>query len=524
MNEAQRLSQQPEIIDEQVFRDLVARRAWRLLSLAYHLSDHVSVKSALKRPLLGSLLSQATQLEEMLDTYGARNNRRWCRFRALTAAVKLFANVSYKLLHIWYAVPDYRLLPIEHDFVAATERALAFTGEVLMEAAGGLLEQAKRLDVFSFVDVGYTKDRYAEYRLAGRLAHDRPTRRIKSAAETVTHLATAFLNLAADSELLHTVVKIQPNEYTAYCPELVSEESLRYLKYRFHNLQSSYDTYVSETQVEHLDMDLPVLRGHISVVFHLLEIATELVHYYERHVNTKTGDLSLRRRPILSPDALLTVLMGYALTYASYYVACGQRLCQSMLKRYAEIDSIQVPVPSYRGFHVRPATLVAKIVLHYGSEVRMELADDAYDAAAPMDLFRANEKINAGKRRWLASEIAHLPLPKRTMTDRQIQAAIKQVIATLAAQNKVVIYQQPLQLTETFTLKEGDLLAQVTAEIARLLATGQIDINTDLTITFVGDKRVLADIKLLAQAGYGEDRFGNNTPLPKELVYLRRTE
>ena len=74
--------------------------------------------------------------------------------------------------------------------------------------------------------------------------------------------------------------------------------------------------------------------------------------------------------PILSPDALLAVLMGYALTYASYYVAYGQRLCQSMLKRYAEIDTIQVPVPSYRGFHVRPATLIAKIVLHYGSDVR----------------------------------------------------------------------------------------------------------------------------------------------------------
>ena len=109
VNDVRRLSQQPETIDEHTFRELVTRRAWRLLSLASHLSDHVSVKSSLKRPLLGSMLSQATQLEELLDAYGARNNRRWCRFRSLTAAVKLFANVSYKLLHIWYTVPDYRL-------------------------------------------------------------------------------------------------------------------------------------------------------------------------------------------------------------------------------------------------------------------------------------------------------------------------------------------------------------------------------------------------------------------------------
>ena len=119
----------------------------------------------------------------------------------------------------------------------------------------------------------------------------------------------------------------------------------------------------------------------------------------------------------------------------------------------------------------------------------MELAEDSYDAAAPMDLFRANEKINANKRRWLASEIEHSLLPKSAITDRQIQTAIKKVIAKLASRKKVVIYQQPLQLSESFAPKEDGLLAQVTAEIARLLATGQIDINTDLTISFVGDKR-----------------------------------
>jgi hypothetical protein len=38
----------------------------------------------------------------------------------------------------------------------------------------------------------------------------------------------------------------------------------------------------------------------------------------------------------------------------------------------------------------------------------------------------------------------------------------------------------------------------------------------------VGDKRVLSDIQLLAQHGYGEDNYGNNVPLPKQLTYLRR--
>jgi hypothetical protein len=51
---------------------------------------------------------------------------------------------------------------------------------------------------------------------------------------------------------------------------------------------------------------------------------------------------------------------------------------------------------------------------------------------------------------------------------------------------------------------------------------GQIDISIEMKAQFVGDKRVLDDIQVLAETGYGEDSFGNNIPLPKKLSYLRR--
>ena len=62
----------------------------------------------------------------------------------------------------------------------------------------------------------------------------------------------------------------------------------------------------------------------------------------------------------------------------------------------------------------------------------------------------------------------------------------------------------------------------VIGEISRLQASGKIDIDLDLKVSFVGDKRVLADLSLLADHGYGEDRYGNNIPLPEALGYLRR--
>ena len=509
-----------ETIEDEVFRDLITARAKPLFRIVSYLAGQTPCRDFLTRPLLGELSSQSAQLEELVDAYGARNNRRWCRFRALTAAIKLFANVSYKLLHIQHVLPSYQLLPVDRDFIAATEQALQFTSGVLEEAARRMLKQAARIGI-PIPTAALAVD-YSEQLPSGQLPHDRDERHISNATAIVTHLATAFLNLAAESEPLHTIAQIQPEEYAASFPDPVSEKHLRYFKHLFHNLQSLYDTYVSETVVEHLDADLPVLRGHVSVIFHLLEIATELAHYYERHVNLRSGDPVLRRRPVVNAELLLAILMGYTITYSGLYLSCGQRLCQEMLKRYAEVGQIKVSVPRYRGFHVRPATLVAKIVLHYGSEVRMELDGEYYDASSPLDLFRANEKINARKRRWLAAEIAQLPVQKNAMKQDRVKAAVLDVLLRLAEQGKLVIYEQPLQLSNELTPQEGGLLEQVTAEIARLQATGQIDISTGLIITFSGDKRVLADIELLAKHGYGEDNFGNNIPLPKALSYLRR--
>ena len=51
---------------------------------------------------------------------------------------------------------------------------------------------------------------------------------------------------------------------------------------------------------------------------------------------------------------------------------------------------------------------------------------------------------------------------------------------------------------------------------------GKIDVESKMSATFIGDKRVLNDIEILAKSGYGEDKFGNNVPLPEKLSYLRR--
>ncbi|MHC4143645.1 MAG: HPr family phosphocarrier protein [Planctomycetota bacterium] len=503
------------------FQKLIAKRAQTLLGLAKHLSQCQSTREIMTRPLMGALLSQSTQLEEFLDAYGAGGNCRWCGIRTLTAAIKHFSDASYELLHILYWLPAYRLLPIEQDFVKATDETLEFTASVLLHIANRMLARAVELGL-PVPEETLREQSYAEELTPGRLPRDCETRRVETVSESVALLTTAFLNLAVESKHVRAAGQARPEEYAAYAADSVSEEELRSLELRFHNLQSLYDTFVSGTEAEQLDTDLPVLRGHISVVFHLFRTATLFAHHYERHVNKQPCASQGRQEPLVKAEPLLDVLMMYSVAHISSYIGCAEDLCREMLKRYAEVDRIEVPVPPYRGFHVRPSTLISKLARHYGSELQMELDEEVYDARSPLELFRANERINAQKRRWLSAEIVRLKLVQEGWGQRETGLVVRDVVLALAGRSKLILYEQPLRLPQEPACREGTLLEQVIDEMARLLAMGKIDVDAKLTAKFIGDKRVLAAIELLAESGYGEDNFGNNIALPEELAYLRR--
>ena len=498
-------------------------RASALLDVAGRLSAAGSAEAerlldVLTRPLVGVILSQASQLEELLDAYGALGSERWRGFRGVVAAMKLFARVHYSLVHLAYSAPFYHLLPVEGDLAAALLQARSFTARVLHAAARRLVETAGPLGLTP------RAAEVCEERLPpGSLPQDCALRHVGDVAGTVARLATAFLNLAEEATAL--IPKNAPAGQPR--PALPEETELRRLAEDFHNLQALYDTHVARTDAEKADPDLRSLRGHASVVYHLLENATDLMHYYERHVLHAVPAQDLVRLIADQPDCigpgrLESVLRDHTLAFAGRYVDAGRALAQQLLRRYAEQGEITVPVPRYRGFHVRPSTLVARVAYHYGSPVSMALEDETYDASSPLDLFRANELINAKKRRYLAQEIARLVDGADEGLGDDLVRAVRYVIMRLAEDAKVVVYEQPLPSVEG-QLREGQpVLSCVVEAVARLQALGKIDIITPVSATFRGDRRVLADLHLLASNGYGEDAYGNNIALPEALHYLRR--
>ena len=102
------------------------------------------------------------------------------------------------------------------------------------------------------------------------------------------------------------------------------------------------------------------------------------------------------------------------------------------------------------------------------------------------------------------------------------EKCLKQIFMELLEGNKIVNYSTDFSSLEFKPIPEESLGEYANRAIASLLAEGKIDLRTDIEVTFEGDRRVLADIEVLAGCGYGEDSHGNNTILPDKLSYIRR--
>ncbi len=508
-------------LNNEAFVIAVSKDMQGLLSLSTYIQK-IEAEN-IQRLFLGRLNLEAAHCEEVLDTYGAQNNQKWHHLRKISAVIKGFSKVYYTLLHIRYASPSYFLLPLKEDFKQATEDAIREIHNALKNACQCLCKLNSQLFI-NLVPQELDPDKFIEHRAEGLLERDRFRKEAEDPGAIAVYLATSFLNLAEESSLLKIYTKLEEEEYASAIPEEISEEKLRLLEDKFHNLQSLYDTYLSGSDVAQRDPSLPVLRGQISVVFHLLECATNLTHYYERHRMYFLQN-EMESSPIF-PQALLKVLMQYFVAFPERYILASQKLCKEILKHYAEMGEIEVPIPNYRGFHIRPSTLIAKIVGHYGCDVTMILGNTEYNAAMPLDLFRANEEINQKKRKSISLCLTNHRLIAKDVNEIYdpplMKKILRMVFLDLLEKQKIIIYDNNFSFEDIPPLEGEPLGAFATRGIALYQAMGKMDIVSDITVIFKGDKRVLEDLESLAKNGYGEDKFGNNIVLPPALSYLRR--
>lgn len=470
------------------------------------------------RTSLGALLQESRRLEELIDAYGARTNQRWLPFRRHIAALKLFSDVHYKLLHIKYSIPLYALMPVQEDIDAATDGALERSNRLLITVLKGFLASAEEYDLVS-EEATYEPRCVESEMVTWRLPNDVVrTPSLRRPDETVVGLATAFLNEVESSDFRGVYSALQERGFSQCVPVLACEKDFRRYEDVFHNLQALYDSYIGGTDLEQTDSNLAYLRGHATMVYHLLELVTGLTHHYERHMVAAESDS--REELDGKRSDMAWIVVSYAMRFAILYATSSQDLCRELIRTYTQRDTLTLPVPPYRGFHVRPSTLIARIVRHYGSEVILELEDEQCDASAPLEIMRVNERINAIKRRTVGRALVEkMGEIENSASHRE---ALHEMLLELFREKKLVIYSEDLDL-DSIRATDGETLGEYAKRaIAQLLVEGSIDIKAEIGVTFRGDKRALDDLRILAEGGYGEDQFGKNVPLPPELSYLKR--
>lgn len=506
--------------------ELFTPKARNLVDFAFVVRQQNPADFKLTRPMLNFLKAESEKLEELLDASDARTNSRWFPLRETVAAIKNFGTAGYELLHVYHSCHFYNLNSEYEDFKKATEDHIAFLSEVMRKSLLDYLAYCEKLGLVQEAHP-FTQD-FDEHVVPLTLPRDRRPQGPVDVKNRIDTMAITVLNTTEEVKNFKSLARTRPADWNSLDFDFLCETKFRILEVNMHTLQSLYDTYISDSDSEDMNADLLKLRADITGALHLLRIASVYIHYYERHIRSNSSedeiDISNIHTGAFEGLEFARIMLKYLAYYIAHFLSSGRKLCSNLLKKYCVVKSVDVKIPPYIGFHVRPSTLIAAIVLHYGCEVKMRIGDSEYDASQFLNITLANNYLDQKKRAFLMEQL-------HTINLREYEEAIesgvskvdvvKQILLKLVALNIIQIYKLPFDLGR-FDVDEYKTLRETIYNAVVYLMNNdrQLGIVYSTTVTFTGPEQAVNDIALLAEANYCETERGEDLPLPKKLDYL----
>ena len=352
------------------------------------------------KKLYSKLVTTSKILEDFLDFHGAKKNKEWVFYRELAATIQHLALACYSQRHILNRLLFYALKNDQQKvFKKEARQTLKILQNAIKTAGAVALKEADRLNI-CVPDKGYDISFFPGISSMQQLDHDIDNFNVRDKQkENLTRIATEFLEIVKEFEQFAFYEPYDLEKIYALVPEQINEVTIRRFEMLIHNIQSSFDSYVVNTQSASQNLLLDQLRSHFSIVFHILQVLGRLLHFYERHLYD-TGfkdvykNVSISLSYLIAPAVLLDRAVNFFLFYAWKFLSSGKELASKILNENMETTVVDVTIPKDRGFHSRPSLLVAKIVQHYGGEVKMVVNGDIFDAASVLDIQWAGGKIN----------------------------------------------------------------------------------------------------------------------------------
>ena len=351
------------------------------------------------KKLYSKLISTSHTLEDFLDFHGAKKNKEWVFYRELSATIQHLALACYSQRHILNRFKFYLFEENQYEtFKLETFDTLKILQESIKLAAPVIIDEALRLKI-NVPGAGYNLSYFPGISSTQQLDNNIDDFNAKDQQrENLTRIASEFLEVVKDFDQLAFYERYDLKKINELVPEKINEVIVRRYEMLIHNIQSSFDSYVVNTKSSSENIMLEQLRSHFSIVFHLLQVAGRLLHFYERHMydigfKDVYKTVSVYLSDLIDPDVLQDRAINYCLFYAWKFLSSGKALASEILNENMETSIIEVGIPMDRGFHSRPSLLVAKIVQHFGGEVKMLVNNDVFDAASVLDIQWAGGKI-----------------------------------------------------------------------------------------------------------------------------------
>jgi phosphotransferase system HPr (HPr) family protein len=381
-----------EVITEDDFLKLAQEHSQNFLIISNFLSRN---HKPFTRRFYAHLIKESEEFESFLDDHCARDNKTWYLFGELVACIRNIAKAAFIITHVLNRYSAYALKKEEAvSFVKDARDISMILDETVLTLYDEVKKESSRLSI-ELPNDPLREDLFGEIYHQKRLPYTLDEEEDLDVQKIVVMIATQYLNViekyvsfgwdVGESQL------VDPREVI---PDKINEEMSRELIALIHNLQSQYDHSIKHTPLESRDKKLKMLRGHISMPLHLLSIVNWLTHLYQRHVLAlRYGKVRTRISAIIETSDMLSIVLNFALCYTNSYLKTGKKLANDILGRYTEIDTCELKVPQKLGFHLRPATLVAKCAKYYGTKVFLIVDGHRYDASSVLNITMAGGLI-----------------------------------------------------------------------------------------------------------------------------------
>ena len=439
--------------------------------------------SKLSGAFYSELRAISHNLKTFLDHYGAKENKKFVFFRELVASTRWLAKAITPMMHIEKRYDSYNLGDKEkekREFFYDLEKNLKFYDESIR-----LLYKETEKEAKNFFNI--TRKKIEE-----RGFLDEPiTSKLPYNIELTETEKEEIENVLVDCiRIGHSLEEFLEKKE-------IKEEKIDKFVTSCHDLQTRYDTYITDTFMEKDDKRFSRLRGKISISLHLFETATDLVHFYERHESSIRHDETRERiSKLINSSDVMNSIENFNLKYATKYIFRMKNIASDLLRDHAGIarEKLRIPVGA-DGIHLRPATLIKKIVEKHGGNVFFEVGNKKYNASDILETLDA---------------VGHVLEIKDMQTD--ISVSLNTITESIKKENPEVVIDGKKY--------DSGLITKILDGLKNSLKKDENIRMIDIIVQ--GNKNAVDDIHNLALCGFGKYGFPPAIKDLEEILTGRR--